>query len=108
MNKGTVTLGVIVGLIVGFTTTGMMIDRQDGAYSKQIAARKSVLSVIGNTALALSGDCTATRCLTEGLSDCMGDVPGGYCWHESCDVIGCSDSGDSDIKFTLEVENAKQ
>jgi len=108
MNKGIATLGVIVILTMAFITAGMMVNRQDGAQSEQTAARKSVLSVIGNTALALSGDCTATRCLTEGLSDCLGDVPGGYCWHESCDVVGCSDSGDNDMKFTLEVENVKR
>jgi hypothetical protein len=42
---------------------------------------------LGSPFMALAVDCTAPGKLVEGLAECLGDIPGGYCYHTSCDVI---------------------
>jgi hypothetical protein len=42
---------------------------------------------LGSPFMALATDCTAPGKLVAGLAECLGDIPGGYCYHTSCDVI---------------------
>jgi hypothetical protein len=38
---------------------------------------------------ALSSECTATRNpILESICACLGDLPGGYCYHLSCGIVG--------------------
>lgn len=38
---------------------------------------------------ALSSECTATRNpVLESVCACLGDLPGGYCYHLSCGIVG--------------------
>jgi hypothetical protein len=42
---------------------------------------------LGSPFMALATDCSAPGKLVAGLAECLGDIPGGYCYHTSCDVI---------------------
>lgn len=55
---------------------------------EQIRAKAVLSQALGMSSLALSADCTATRNMTEGICACLSDMPGGYCYHTSCDTVG--------------------
>ena len=55
---------------------------------EQIRAKAALSQALGMSSLALSADCTATRNMTEGVCACLSDMPGGYCYHTSCDTVG--------------------
>ena len=45
-----------------------------------------LIKAIGYSGLSLSSDCTSTRNpILE--STCLTDIPGGYCYHDSCGMI---------------------
>jgi len=53
------------------------------------AATSAVLRSIGFAGLVLSSECTATRNpILEQICACLGDMPGSYCYHESCAIVG--------------------
>ena len=104
MIKGTVPACVIAILILTFSIMTGAMRYRDSKRSSFIESRKCILEVTGTSSLALSGECTATRALTEGLVSCLGDVPGGYCWHTSCDVVGCDDEALEQTPFALELK----
>jgi len=55
---------------------------------EQVRAKAALCQALGVSSLALSADCTATRNMTEGICACLADMPGGYCYHTSCDTVG--------------------
>ena len=52
-----------------------------------MSARLAVLQTLGMSYLRLASEGTGFRDLTEGAYSCLGDVPGGYCYLQSCDII---------------------
>ncbi len=58
-----------------------------------IKGRSTIIEAIGFSGLSASSDCTVTRNpALESISDCMGDMPAGYCYHLSCSIVGSPDS----------------
>ena len=48
-----------------------------------------LIQAIGFVGPALSSECTATRNpILESICACLGDLPGGYCYHLSCGIVG--------------------
>lgn len=70
--------------------------------TERLAARRALLQSLGVASLAVTSECTLVRSLTEGLSGCLGDVPGGYCTYTSCDVVTLPDF-QSDFAFQLRI-----
>lgn len=50
-------------------------------------AKVYLSETLGSPFMALAADCTAPGKLVSGLSECLGDIPGGYCYHTSCDIV---------------------
>lgn len=48
----------------------------------------AVLSVLGIGELSLSSECVS---ILEGITSCLGEVPGGYCYHSDCDILEAPD-----------------
>ena len=48
-----------------------------------------LIQATGFVGPALSSECTATRNpVLESVCACLGDLPGGYCYHLSCGIVG--------------------
>ena len=104
MKRGIVLGSLVIVLAIVFLSMSSMVRHKYGQRSDFIESRKRILEVVGISSLALSGECAATRALTEGLVSCLGDVPGGYCWHTTCDIVACDDDALEQISFVLEVK----
>jgi len=70
-----------------------------------LEARAALVRMLSVATIAHGSDCISTRNLLEGIYGCLGDVPGGYCYHSSCDVICAPDFPAEDV-FTIEVIKA--
>ncbi len=87
MNKAWGLISLIAGLSVLVLALSLV---GNSSYDRDEQSRKgqdALLQVLGMARLAISADCTATVDITEGLCGCLGDVPGGYCYHTSCDLV---------------------
>ncbi len=104
MRRGIVSAMLILLLMLSFSAMSVRVGRKWDERSDEMLTKRWVLQVTGPLSLALSGECTASRFLTEGLAGCLGDNPAGYCWHPSCDVVGCSDPSVDEEPFSLEVK----
>jgi len=52
-------------------------------------ASSALIESIGFSGLTVSSECTATRNpILEPTCACLGDLPGGYCYHLSCGIVG--------------------
>ena len=61
-------------------------------WATDIQGKSTLLKAIGFTGLSISSDCTVTRNpLLETLDECMGDIPAGYCYHLSCNIVAIPD-----------------
>lgn len=87
IDKGKASSILIVCLVVLFSILWVSIGGRYKEDSIKMVAGKAILQSLGASSLALSYECTATRSLTEGLCGCLSDVPGGYCYHSSCDIV---------------------
>jgi hypothetical protein len=58
-----------------------------------------LITSIGYSGLSLSSECTSTRNPILEFT-CLNDVPGGYCYHESCGMVAPTTVG---AQFRLEV-----
>jgi hypothetical protein len=55
-------------------------------YSK---GSNALIQATGYIGPAISSECTATRNpILEAICACLGDLPGGYCYHLSCGIVG--------------------
>jgi len=84
---GNLTLILLFLLLLSLLLEIFSAERHYDENSKQMISRKAILQALGISSLALSSECSATRSLIEGLCGCLSDVPGGYCPHNSCDVV---------------------
>jgi len=58
-------------------------------WSTYSRAASALVQSVGFTGLSLSSECTATRNpILEPTCACLGDMPGGYCYHLSCGIVG--------------------
>ena len=72
----------LVGLIVS-------VRQRHDINARRSVVRRAVAESVGMCALALSREGTATRDPLEGPAGCLGDIPGGYCLRDTCDVVTC-------------------
>ena len=77
---------VLAGCFIGLAWA--VRQRHDGD-ARRTVVRRAVAESVGMCALALSREGTATRDPLEGPAGCLGDIPGGYCLRDTCDVVTC-------------------
>lgn len=82
---GKATLGVAVFFTLSALLLLFLLVPPKGRTAKEEAGEQ-LFRVIAVTTLAVAEDCTSTRGVIEGIWGCLGDVPGGYCYHSSCDI----------------------
>jgi len=86
MSRERVLLLLLVILIAVNLLHGAHSELRYGATSR---ATSAVLRSVGFVGLALSSECTATRNpVLEQICACLGDIPGSYCYHVSCAIVG--------------------
>ena len=57
----------------------------------------ALLSVLGIGDLSLSSECVS---VLEGITSCLGEIPGGYCYHSDCDILEAPDYN-ADNRFEM-------
>jgi hypothetical protein len=88
MSRETNLLAIVLVLLV-FNISFAIISEKSRTH--EFTATSAVLRSIGFTGLAISSECTATRNpILETICACLGDLPGSYCYHESCSIVGVS------------------
>jgi len=92
MRQGIVILVMLIALVSGFGAASALVNAKCGGAPENTRAKECVLKVIGNMPLAVCGECAGPRALTEGPSNCLGAMPGGYCLHVGCVVVACTSS----------------
>jgi len=55
-----------------------------------ILARRALLESLAISSLALTSECDSARNPLEGICNSASDIPGGYPYHSSCDIVNPS------------------
>jgi hypothetical protein len=84
---------VIVALTVALVAIAVAQQIDGSGEASRLAARRALSATIGFASLAVAADCTLARSHMEGLGGCLGDIAGGYCVYQSCDVMAQPDLG---------------
>lgn len=59
------------------------------SFSTRSEISSPLIKATGYIGPAISSECTATRNpVLESICACLGDLPGGYCYHLSCGIVG--------------------
>lgn len=88
MNRLTPLTLLLLGLSLALSLAGLLaLNKSQKADYRATKAKVLLSETLGSPFMALATDCTAPGKLVEGLAECLGDIPGGYCYHTSCDVI---------------------
>jgi len=86
--KGKYILMLIIILIILNFSIGAMSEIEWSEHSDIKTAKEAVCKVIGMPSLVLSIECSATRNpILENVCECLGDLPGGGCYHEDCSLV---------------------
>jgi hypothetical protein len=88
---------------------GLLLVIYEFSFAEDEAQRSqkvAVLKLLGVASLSLSSDCISTRNPIEGIYGCLSDIPGGYCYHTSCDII-CVPELPNDFSFVIKVISHK-
>jgi hypothetical protein len=60
-------------------------------WANYAGASSLLIQATGFIGPAISSECTATRNpILESICACLGDLPGGYCYHISCGIVAVS------------------
>ncbi|KPJ53917.1 hypothetical protein AMJ39_02705 [candidate division TA06 bacterium DG_24] len=103
MEKRGLTAALIIVVLIAAVMASFAERRIEGRLeAERLVARRALLQSLGVSSLAVTSECTLVRSLTEGLSGCLGDVPGGYCTYTSCDVVTLPDF-ETDFAFELRI-----
>ena len=98
MKYGDLLVIFLAGTVVAaFLLLASWSNHAAAAREDKKAGISRIVQVIGLSSLALTTDCTATRSLVEGICGCLGDIPGGYCYHTACDVVANPGFLDQDL-----------
>lgn len=97
---------ILLGLIISFAGEVLVVRQRYDPDARRTVVRRAVAESLGVCTLALSCDDVYTRNPLEGPAACLGDVPGGYCWHAACDLVACP--GPIGQPFTLNLVSAAQ
>jgi hypothetical protein len=76
-------------LIVFFSSFNVTAVLFSGfSWSSRSEASDMLIQTVGYVGPAISSECTATRNpVLESVCACLGDLPGGYCYHLSCGIV---------------------
>ena len=102
-NRDLLVLSLTLMVVAAFLLLASWSNYQASGREDKKAGISRIVQVIGISSLALTTDCTATRSLVEGICGCLGDIPGGYCYHTACDVVANPGFLDQDL-FRLTVD----
>ena len=104
MLPGRMAIAVVIGLAAGFTATALAVRQRHDPHARRTVVMRAVAESIGMGSLALTSEGGATRAPTEGPAACLGDIPGGFCLRDTCDLVTCP--GPFGRPLTLERERA--
>ena len=66
----------------------LMSEMEWHAHSDIKTTKEAVCKIIGMPSIVLSIECSATRNpILENVCECLGDLPGGGCYHEDCSLV---------------------
>lgn len=82
--KAVAIILVLALLVSAETMIQRFSHREESAASR---AKTAIASSLGLATMSISPECSATGDMTEGICGCLGDLPGGYCYHTACDVV---------------------
>lgn len=92
---------LLATLLLAETGLGVAsLERRNRALNHTDRARVALAEAIGIVTLAVDFECTAVRFPTEGLGACLGDVAGGYCAHNACDLV-CQPTAERPVALTV-------
>jgi hypothetical protein len=87
MNLRIIVIFLIFILIFNFSIA-FMSEREWYAHSDIKTSKEAVCKVIGMPSIILSIECSASRNpILENVCECLGDLPGGGCYHQDCSLI---------------------
>lgn len=90
-------LCVLFAMLVAIAALSVCAEQRQSNYEASVSTITAFLSVVSASSLACSSDCTSTRNVLEGVYGCLSDIPGGYCFHSSCDVISLPEVSDVEV-----------
>jgi hypothetical protein len=86
MSKRNLLLVLIIAVTIFNLSSAIFSELFWATYS---GASSLLIQATGFIGPALSSECTATRNpVLESICSCLGDLPGGYCYHLSCGIVG--------------------
>jgi len=86
MSKRSLLLILITAMTIFILSNAVFSELSWAAYSR---VSDLLIQAMGFIGPALSSECTATRNpILESICACLGDLPGGYCYHLSCGIVG--------------------
>ena len=86
MSTKSLLLVLIIALTIFNLSNAVFSELSWVTYSE---ASSLLIQATGFIGPALSSECTATRNpILESICACLGDLPGGYCYHLSCGIVG--------------------
>lgn len=86
MSKNKVLLVMIIAMTIFILSNAVFSELSFPSRSETISPLIKAAGYIGP---AISSECTATRNpILESICACLGDLPGGYCYHLSCGIVG--------------------
>ncbi len=98
---------VLLSALLFFTTA--VFTANIGRYHnhRTIMAKSALLESLAISSLALSSECNSARNPLEGICNSAGDIPGGYPYHSTCDIVGTTEIPQQEL-FTLTTSNSKK
>ena len=97
MSNGRIYLSVILFLFFMMFSLICYVNHKHLLRTEEIEVRKVYFQLLSISHLASCNDCVSTRNLLEGVYGCLSDMPGGYCYHSSCDVVLAPDFPENEI-----------
>ncbi len=103
---GWASLGLLAGWLCLFSWLYFSIEQRYARDSQAFLSRQVVIQTLALASLALSAECDASRNPTEGFCNSTFDVPGGYPYHNDCDVIICTIIPEEEL-FQIKIEKTR-
>lgn len=85
---GRLAVIVLSALVVAAVSLALALDSTRMGQASVLGSRRAILQSLGVDSLAILSDCNATRKPADGSCACLSDIPGGYCYHTDCDLVG--------------------
>jgi len=80
---------ILILLVTLLLVNSAHVAQSEFRWRSTFGATSALIQAIGFVGLVLSSECSATRNpVLEQICACLGDVPGSYCYHLSCAIVG--------------------